>query len=138
MFPGTLINDTWSQLSQYYYENVANDHPFFDTFVMGFIIIGIAKSKYSVKWQMAFFIYVILQALITAFSFAYTIYYSKKKLNLNNKILTIILLLYCVIPIFPLAVQTISKDAIFSWAYVLFMINFIEIVRTKRRIFEKF
>lgn len=133
MFPGTVINDSWSQLEQYYYQHFSDHHPIFDTIIIGSVILGISKSTIIPHWQRAFFIFVILQAILTAFSFACTICYSKKKLKLNNKILTIVLLFYCILPIFPLAVQTISKDAIFSWIYVLFMINFIEIIRTKRK-----
>lgn len=131
MFPGTLINDTWGELSQYYYSTFNDHHPVFDTVVLGGIIIGIAKSTFIQHWQRAFFVFVILQAIATAFSFAYTIYYSKKKLDINNKVLTITLLFYSLIPIFPLAVQTVGKDAMFSWIYVLFIVNFIEIVRTR-------
>lgn len=138
MYPGTMINDSWGQLSQYYYQAFSDHHPIFDTIIIGFMILGLAKSTYIPNWHRAFFIFVIIQAILTAFSFAYTIYYSKKKLNINNKILTIVLLFYCILPVFPLAVQTISKDAIFSWIYVLFMVNFIEIVRTNRRNIKKF
>ena len=130
-FHGTLINDTWGEIEQYYNWGITDHHPFFDTLIIGFTICGIAKSTAVTHWQRAFFIFMILQAILTAISFAYTIYYSKKKLNLNNKILTVILAFYCLIPVFPLMVQTVSKDALFSWIYVLFLVNFIELVRTK-------
>ena len=41
-----------------------------------------------------------------------------------------LLLLYCILPLYAASVQTVSKDALFSWIYVFFFVYFIEIVRT--------
>lgn len=138
LYPGTLINDTWGQLSEYiqYYNiggiyngKLSDHHPFIDTLIMGGII-----TPFGVKfqnWQLGFFIYVILQTLLTAFSFAATIVYSLKKLEINSGYLLGMILFYGLCPIFPISAQTISKDALFSWIYVLFILLFIEVIRTQ-------
>ena len=40
-------------------------------------------------------------------------------------------------PIYPASVQTISKDALFAWIYVLFFLYYIEIVRSKGEALKK-
>ena len=134
LYPGTAINDTWSQLQQAidFYNgklNLSAHHPVFDTFIMGIVILPIALT--TSKWHISFFVYVIVQAICTSMSFAYTLKYAKTKLKLNNSFLLIFLIIYCILPIFSFSVQTISKDALFSWIYVLFIIEYIELIRTK-------
>ena len=133
LYPGTLSNDTWNQLNQYISlsngEHLRDHHPVFDTIYIGSLIVPIAKL--SGNWQLAFFIYVMIQAIITSLVFAYSLIFAKEKLKLNNIFIIIFLVIYAILPIFPASVQAINKDALFSWIYVLFFINFLDIVRTK-------
>lgn len=134
LFPGTFINDTWGQLQSVInlkngIWNISAHHPVFDTFVMSSIILPIVYK--TGKWHVAMFIYVILQAIVTSFAFAYSLKYAKNKLKLNDVAIFIFLIIYCFLPIFPLSVQTVSKDALFSWIYVFFCIYFTEIIRVK-------
>lgn len=138
LFPGTVINDTWGQLGQYmeytgtgnYAKGILYDHhPIFDTFFMGIIITGI--KNFTGQWNLALFGYVLIQAIFSAIAFAYTIEYTYNKLKLDARIGIVMILIYSLLPIFPMSVQTISKDALFSWTYVIFSVMFIEIVRTK-------
>ena len=73
LYPGTVINDTWGQLSQFVYtfysdnkihlEYLGDHHPVLTTFIMGQIIIPLANMVSNL--QVAMFIYVILQAILT-------------------------------------------------------------------------
>ena len=134
LYPGTIINDTWGQLQQFisYMDSngtLSDHHPIFDTMVMGILIVPL--SKLTGKWHMVMFLYVLLQAVLTSLAFANTVSYVYKKLRLGSRITTGMLLVYCVLPIFPASVQTISKDSFHSWGFVFFATYFIEIVRTK-------
>ena len=132
LFPGTVANDTWGQLNQFLFlskgGHLYDHHPVLDTIYMGIIISFIVNICNN--WNLAFFVYVIIQALITSMVFAYSIIYAKEKLELNNVFIVCFLIIYAILPIFPTSVQAINKDAIFSWIYVLFFINYIEIIRT--------
>ena len=133
LFPGTASNDTWGQLNQFiacrYIKGYLNDrHPVFDTIYMGTILLSIVKL--SGNWHLAFFTYVIIQAIITSLVFSYSIIYAKEKLKLNNFFILLFLFVYAILPIYPASVQAINKDALFSWIYVLLFINYIEIIRT--------
>lgn len=136
LYPGTIINDTWGQLSQFIRwlgsdgtQKVLNDHhPIFDTLFMGVLIVPLAKL--TGHWHIAIFAYVILQACLTSLTFSYTVLYLRKKLGLDELCSFFLLLLYCILPLYAASVQTVSKDALFSWIYVIFFVYFIEIVRT--------
>lgn len=88
-------------------------HPIFDTFFMGIIITGI--KNFTGHWDLALFGYVLIQGIFSAIAFAYTIEYTYNKLNLDARIGIVMILIYSLLPIFPMSVQTISKDALFSW-----------------------
>lgn len=133
LYPGTASNDTWGQFSQFYslknkYHYLKDNHPILTTIIIGIIIVPL--SKITGKWHVFMFLYVILQAIATSIAFSYSLVYAKEKLKLNNKYIIFFLVLYCILPIFPCSIQAINKDALFSWIYVLFFINYIEIVRT--------
>ena len=123
LYPGTIINDTWNELQQFICLSFSDHHPIFDTLVMGIIIVPL--SRLIGKWHVMIFLYVLLQAALTSFAFAATISYTYRKLNLGLKAAIVLLLIYCIIPIFPAAVQTISKDALHSWGFVLFTVLYI-------------
>ena len=137
LYPGTFINDTWGQLQQFMafidggslHRNVLSDHhPFFDTLLIGSIIVPF--SKFTGAWHVAIFLYVLLQAFITSLVFSYSVKYVYEKLNIGRVVSIGILAFYCIVPVYATSVQTVSKDALFSWIYVLFFVFFMEIVRT--------
>lgn len=133
LYPGTLINDTWGQLQQFISFTSGNGglsdhHPIFDTFWIGGFIVPLAKL--TGRWHIAIFLYVLIQALLTSFAFACSILYFYRNLKLNSKIVMIILLFYCFLPCFPASAQTVSKDALFSWIFVLFFVLFLEVIRS--------
>ncbi len=137
LYPGTFINDTWGQLSQFIRWTdsggargiLFDHHPVFDTLFIGVLIAPLAKL--TGNWHMVIFAYVILQACLTSFSFSYSVLYLRKNLELDEVCSLFLLALYCILPLYAASVQTVSKDALFSWIYVFFFVYFIEIVKTK-------
>ena len=137
LYPGNAINDTWGQFSQYIkmfdggilHRGVLSDHhPFFDTLFMGGIIVPLAHLFNN--WKLAFFCYVILQYVLTCLSFSVSVWYLHKKCSISINLTTVVYSIYCILPIFPVSAQTISKDALFSWIYVYLTILLIEVIRT--------
>lgn len=134
LYPGTLVNDTWGMLQQFIDFTsgtgvLSDHHPILDTLIMGTIIVPISQA--TGQWQLMIFIFVILQASFTGFAFAKTINYTYKKLQLGHRISFIMLLIYCLLPLYPAIVQTVSKDSIHAWIFVLFTLCFTEVVRTE-------
>lgn len=140
LFPGTLINDSWGQLTDMLLARdgiwaFSSHHPMLSTIVIGGIILPIVKLFGS--WHLAFFIYVLIQAVCTSLTFSYSIHYFREKFKISERASWIFLAIYCLFPIFAMCVQTVSKDAMSAWIYVLFIIKFIEIIRSKGRCFEE-
>ena len=134
LYPGTMINDSWGQLEQVLSLQrgswvVSAHHPVFDTFFMSSIIIPFAKLFGN--WHVGMFCYVLFQAVCTSLVFAYSIKYMKDKFKQNDSMSLVVLLIYMFLPVFVASVQSISKDALSAWIFVLFVIQFIEIIRTK-------
>lgn len=136
LYPGTFINDTWGELQQFIkftngMRGMSDHHPIFDTFVMGVLIVPL--SQLTGKWHIVIFLYVLLQAVLTSLAFATTVTYALKKLNMGIRVATVLILIYALLPVFPTAVQTVSKDAMHSWGFVFFAVFYMELVRTSGR-----
>lgn len=139
LYPGTVINDTWGQFSQFVYTFYSGDkiqfqylgdhHPVLTTFIMGWLIVPLANAIDNL--QIALFVYALLQSLVTCLAFASSLIYMHRKLNVGSGFAFIAFLLYAILPIFPGSTQTIAKDSLTAWIFVFFTISFIEIVRTK-------
>ncbi len=144
LYPGTFINDTWGELQQFMaftdggrlHRHVLSDHhPFFDTLVMGSVIIPVAKLTGA--WHVAIFLYVLLQAFLTSLAFSYSVIYIYRKLDIGRIVTGALLGFYCIMPMYAASAQTVSKDALFSWIYVFFFVFFIEIVRTDGQVLHE-
>lgn len=140
LFPGTLINDTWSQLQQFMTftagEGVLSDHhPIFDTLIMGVLIVPL--SQLTNYWHLVIWCYVLLQSYLTCLAFSYTINYVYRKLDLNSNAVIVMFSIYSIWPLYPASAQTVSKDALFSWIFVFFTLEFMEIVRSEGTVLKK-
>ncbi len=140
LYPGTCINDTWGQWIQFIRfrggEPVLSDHhPIFDTFLLGYMIVPF--SQRTGEWHYAIFFYVLLQSFLTSLAFSCTVDFVYRKLKSDIRIVTFMILFYCLLPIYPASTQTVSKDALFSWIYVFFTIAYIEIVRSQGESLKK-
>lgn len=137
LYPGSLSNDGWGQLGQFklafagghIHQNIISDHhPFVDTLIMGIVITPFGHFHH---WQLGLFVYVILQAIFTAFSFSWTIWFTKNRLHLGERVQRSLLIIYSLWPVFVAIVGSISKDTLFSWIYVLFMMIYSDIILSK-------
>lgn len=137
LYPGSLANDGWGQLAEFqatfagghiHRHMMSDHHPFMDTMFMGSVITPFGHFHH---WQLGFFVFVLIQAVLTAFAFGWTIWFTKERLHLKEQSQRRLLLIYCFWPVFSTTVGSISKDTIFSWVYVLFMVVYADIVLTK-------
>jgi len=134
LFPGTFINDTWGQIQNIMSwwrgkSDLSGRHPLLVSLIMYFVIVPFAKL--TGHWHVAMFLYVLLQAAVTSLVFAYSVVYARTRLKVRNRWLLLALAMYCLLPFYATSVQTISKDAMFSWCYVLLAIFYMEVVRTE-------
>ena len=139
LYPGTLINDTWGQLRfyQWFLEGnlLMDNSPALTTLIFGVVLNGL--KTLTGDWHAAFFIFVVSQGLLTSLAFAFTVRYGYRKLQIGEKAAFGMVLLYCLLPVYPASVQTISKDSLAAWIFVFFSLSFVEIVRTRGKALDE-
>ena len=101
---------------------------------MGWTIVSLQEIFYD--WQIAFFIYVLIQAFLTGLAFAVSVWYAYRHLKTGKCTAIFMFLAYSILPIYPASVQTISKDALSTWAFVIFAVLIMEGVRTEGNVFS--
>ena len=110
-------------------ENVVmtNHHPVTHTILLGSCLkLGTLIGNDN----LGLFCYSLIQIAILAGTLAFTIYYMNK-MQINNKYLIVILLLYGLIPMFPLYAMSGVKDVLFGAFIILYIIVIHNLIKTK-------
>ena len=139
-YPSLLAPDPSNQILQFfgidnYYSHISimldesqiitNHHPVLHTLILGSCVY-IGKLIGSVN--IGLFIYTIIQTLILASTLAYTIKFMKS-LGLNKKYLLACLLIYSLVPVFPMYAVVPVKDVIFGSLIILYIIEVYKYVK---------
>lgn len=132
-YPGNLDIDTQWQIAQFFDLCPKTDHhPWFDTLIFGFFwkIGQLLNSN-----QISILLYSLIQYLITSFVLSFSISYIE---NINTpKIISKSCFIFCALfPVIPLFAQTMMKDSLFGWVWILFLVFFTESVRTKGNVLK--
>lgn len=77
--------------------------------------------------NLGLFIYSVLQVLLVASIFSYTIYYMKKK-NISNKFLFVVLGIYALVPVFPFYSIGTNKDMVFCCFVLLYCLKLYDLI----------
>ena len=110
-------------------ENVVmtNHHPVTHTILLGSCLkLGTLIGNDN----LGLFCYSLIQIAILAGTLAFTIYYMNK-MQINNKYLIVVLLLYGLIPMFPLYAMSGVKDVLFGAFIILYLIVIHNLIKTK-------
>ena len=108
--------------------NITNHHPVLHSLIIGNCLdIG----RMLLNDNFGIFIYTALQTLILSTTLAYTIKYLKK-INISSKIRLIILLIYCLVPMFPFYAITAVKDTIYTAFIILFIIRLYDFITNNK------
>lgn len=145
-YPDILSPDPSFQLLQYFgidnkysgYVNlidknviITNHHPVLHTLLLGFLTnIGI---KLFSSFNIGLFIYTIIQTLILSSTLSYTIKFMKD-INVSLKYRKICLLIYSLVPVFPLYALSPVKDVIFGSLIILYIISMYKFIKIKEKI----
>lgn len=139
-YPGILTPDTSYQILQAFniptkYSdwiiqldpnvNITNHHPVLHTLLIG-ICVKIGQAILNDNFGV--FIYTLLQTLLLGSTLAYTIRYLKK-IEVPTKIRGIILLVYCIVPMFPFYAVTDVKDTIYTALIILYIIQLFDYIK---------
>lgn len=106
---------------------ITNHHPVVHTLILGTLLkIGNIMGNDN----FGLFMYSIIQILILSSTLAYTIKYMKK-INTPYKYRLIALLIYSLVPMYPMYAMSAVKDVIFSSLITLYIILIYHIVKNK-------
>lgn len=130
LYPGSFFSDTFGQISAFgvwLHGAVISAHqPVLDSAALSSIYL----LSRIIGYNIASFIYVLAQAAITAATYSYFLIYLKKHFKINQRIIRAFVVMLA-FPIYPFMVQTIGKDSLNGWIFVLFITFIIEIIRTR-------
>ena len=107
---------------------ITNFNPIIHTLLIG----GLFKAGYLLgNVNFGMFLYSIIQVTIVISVFAYAIYYLNK-INVNKKLILIVLGIFALVPLFPFYAMTAVKDVIFSSLILLYVIKLYDILKYKQ------
>lgn len=130
-FPGNLDPDTqWQLLEAYGMAPRSDHHPWFDTLVFGAFwrlgsLGGLIPSHLP-----SLLLYALAQMAVTAAVFALVIGWMRF-LGLPRGLVRASIVFLAAYPVVPLFAQTMAKDMLYGWAYVLFVLLMAEAARTR-------
>ena len=109
---------------------ITNFNPIIHTFLIG----GLFKVGHLLgNVNFGMFLYSIIQLSIIISTFAYSIYYLHK-INVNKKLIILVLAIFALVPLFPFYAMTAVKDVIFSSLMLLYAIKMYDIIKNKQKL----
>lgn len=145
-YPAIMSPDPSFQLLQYFNINnkysdyvvlldknviLTNHHPVVHTIILGSLVkLGI---KLFSSVNVGLFIYSIIQTIILASTLSYTIKFMKD-INVSLKYRKICLLIYSLVPVFPLYAMSPVKDVIFGCLIIIYIISFYNMINLKGKL----
>lgn len=133
-YPGNFSYDAGTQLRMINFDLVTKYHPVIHTLFL--YITMVLGNKIFLSYEIGLLIHSIIQMLIMAFIFSYTLIYLHKN-KFPNKINIIFLLMYMFLPIHSMFSITTTKDIIFSGLFNLAVIKLIDLSLNTNDFFEK-
>jgi hypothetical protein len=105
--------------------NITNHHPVLYTFFIGACV----KCGQALKNDnLGIFFATIIQTGIIASILSYTIKYLKR-IGISHKLRSIVLLIYCIVPMFPFYAITNVKDTIYTGLIILYVIMLYDYIK---------
>lgn len=126
-FPGNYDPDTiWELLQLYGYFPLSDQHPWLDTLIFGgFWKMGDVLGSHSIS----LFLFCFIQLCLTALAFGHALHYFVSFCPSWTLIACLVFL--CGFPFVPMVAQSMMKDSLFAWLFLLHVVMFIRIVRSR-------
>ncbi len=121
-YPASIISDAWSQLSMFYRRKTFTaHHPPFHTWVIG---MAVKLGEKIGSANMGLFLFILLQSVIFAAILSYGIV-TMKKLDSPKWMIRLTLFIAVTVPYYTAYIGLITKDTLYSYFFVLFLIELI-------------
>lgn len=146
LWPGTIHGDFSMQVLQlFHYPTIlqeqvtsdgvnilySNDHPFIHTQITG-VFIKLGHLLHHLEWGYGLYTFLQMSAYIIGIA---VLLVTLRKFNVNRYVVQVTLVLYALLPVFPVYSILVGGDAFFALIFLYFMIEVIWMFGTKGRIF---
>ena len=128
-FPGNFSYDAGTQIRMILFDAVTKYHPVMHTAFLG-ITTYLGHAIFS-SWNIGLLIHSIVQMLIMASIFSYTLIYLYKK-KVPSYLLLLFLFIYLFLPTHSVFSITTTKDVLFSGLFNIVLICYIELCTNKK------
>ena len=133
-YPGNFSYDAGTQIRMLLFDVLSKYHPVAHTMFLG-LTIFLGHSIFG-SWNIGLLIHSILQMIIMASIFSYTLLYLYKK-KVPNNLLLLFLILYMFLPTHSVFSITTTKDILFSGIFNIVLICYIELCTNTDKFFKK-
>lgn len=133
LYPGVFTYDVGTQIRMLQFDVITKYHPVLHTMFIGIIYLG---HKLFNSWSLGLLLHSIIQMIIMASIFSYTLTYLYKK-KVPNYLLLFFLCLYMFLPTHSVFSITTTKDILFSGIFNLVLICYIELFTNTDKFFTK-
>lgn len=134
-FPGKLCWDVIGQIEQVIFQTgYSTHHPLVHTLMVGGLV-QLGKAAFG-SYEIGLFIYMLIQAAMLAAAQAATIVVLAKR-KVRFSVLTGIMVLYCITPVYSNMVSTAIKDVPFCAFVIMYVIGFISLLEKPTLIRDK-
>ncbi len=124
-YPASMISDAWGQLRMFYGEQAfTSHHPPFHTWLIG---MAVQLGRKMGSANMGLFLFILLQTILFALVLSYSIT-TMKRLNAPRWLIVLTKFIAVVSPYYTAYIGLITKDTLYSYAFLLFMIELIYLV----------
>ncbi len=135
IFPGVFSYDAYDEWQQIVNGTITSHHPVIHVLLLGGLVEGIQNITGSYNAGIA--VYSVLQMLILANAFTYSIQLMKKVQNIKPLWQYVALAFYCLSPVVPLFSICATKDILFAGAQLLFFQYVFIFYQAPERLFER-
>ena len=128
-YPGSMISDAWTQLKMFYgMQTFTAHHPPFHTWLIG---MAVQFGKKMGSANIGLFLFILFQSIIFALVISYGIA-TMKRLNSPRWLIVLTKLIAVVSPYYTAYIGLVTKDTLYSYFFLLFMIELIYLLYIPR------
>ncbi|MCI8972012.1 MAG: hypothetical protein HFH79_00260 [Lachnospiraceae bacterium] len=121
-YPASIISDAWSQLSMFYGRKIfTSHHPPFHTLVIG---MAVKMGEKMGSANMGLFLFIVAQSILFALVISYGIT-TMKKMDSPKWLIRLTLFIAVTSPYYTAYIGLITKDTLYSYFFLLFIIELI-------------
>lgn len=133
-YPASIISDAWAQINMFYGgKQFTSHHPPFHTWLIG---ITMELGQLFGNGNRGLFLFILIQTVVFAVILTYTIC-TMKKLDSPKCLIYVTIIVAVTSPYYTAYVGLITKDTLYSYLFLLFMTELVQIIYFRSKYLER-